>query len=166
MTAWCQNLIQNDEFEFYCPAIIDANRNKQCKRTWTYDEVRKIALLSQSEREYFEKKLSKNAAKFLLEIKECPRCHTFVERQDQDDLCVRCTVCRGITKRHFEFCWQCGREWSGLVESTANDTCGRLGCENEELRALRDCQLIQLREVKELPEIPSIRACPTCGKDF
>lgn len=62
--------------------------------------------------------------------------------------------------RHFEFCWQCGREWVGLA---ANDTCGRLGCENEELRALRECHLIELREVKGLGEIPSIRACPTCG---
>lgn len=121
-----------------------------------------MALLTESEMDYFEKKLNENAANFILDFKECPKCKTFVERLDMNNLRVMCVVCQSINKKKFEFCWQCDREWTVSV-MTARDTCGREGCENGELKALSECHPIMLTRVNGLPEIPSIRACPTCG---
>lgn len=41
-----------------------------CNVEWPFDEVRKMALLTPKEMEYFEKKLFSNAAKNYLEVKE------------------------------------------------------------------------------------------------
>jgi len=162
LTAWCRSLIDDGKFEFFCPAIINDKNNQQCKQKWTYIEVRKVALLNQDEIDYFEKKMSENAANFLIEFKECPKCKTFVERLDLKNLRVRCVICEHKDKKVFEFCWQCDREWTVPI-STAHDTCGRDGCQNSELKALMQCHKIKLAAVVGLPEIPSMRACPTCG---
>lgn len=165
MTAWCRSLIDDGKFEFFCPAITDDAKHTQCKKPWKYEEVRKVALLNQTEIDYFEKKLSENAANVLLEFKECPKCKTFVERLDSKNLRVKCIICGVTSKKTFEFCWQCEREWTVSV-STAHDTCGRDGCQNDELKSLLECHKIKLAAVIGLPEIPSIRACPTCGKFY
>jgi hypothetical protein len=161
LTAWCRSLIQDGKFEFFCPVKEDGSR--ECGAKWDYHEIRRFALLTDSEMEYFEKKLSENAAHNYAEIKQCLNCNSFVERQDLNNLRVVCLICKMKTKNNYEFCWQCEREWTGVSRTTASDTCGREGCVNKDLDILAQCKMIKLSDVTELEQVPSIRACPTCG---
>lgn len=159
LTGWCRSLIDDGKFEFYCPAIIE-NR-KKCEKKWEYAEVRRLALLNESEMENFETKLSQNAAQLLVDYKECPKCRSFVERIDLTDLRVKCSICQ-YNKNDFEFCWQCEIEWPVDVGNAAY-TCGRANCKNKGLQVLAECKMIKLASCPNLAELPSIRACPTCG---
>jgi hypothetical protein len=161
LTAWCRSLIDDGKFELFCPALVDGS--KKCLAKWQYNEVRRLALLNDSELEYFEKKLSENSAKCYVEFKECPQCKSFVERLDLKNLRVVCLICKIKTKKNYEFCWQCEREWTGVSRTTASDTCGREGCVNKDLDILAQCKMIKLSDVTDLAPVPSIRACPTCG---
>ena len=52
LTAWCRSLLDKQEWEFFCPAIIDAT-DTRCKKIWEYSEVRKVALLNEAEQKFF-----------------------------------------------------------------------------------------------------------------
>jgi hypothetical protein len=158
LTSWCKNLVNDGYFEFHCPAIV--SRFEKCNKKWEYSEVRKLALLDKTEQDYFEIKLSENAADKIFDYKKCPNCQSFVERTDCNDLKTVCSVCLVLTQQIFEFCWQCENKWIETTTNKQKDTCGRLNCINKKLQALAECKLIQLGNI---PQIPSIRACTTCG---
>ena len=163
LTGWCRSLINDGKLEFYCPAIVNEATNQKCEKKWGYDEIKKIALLNESEMEFFEKKLSENAASTFMDYKECPKCRSFVVRQDLTNLRVICTLCPVFSQRSFEFCWQCDEEWTVPI-TKSGDSCGRAKCVNPLLEMLRQCTYIKLSECdSSLQDIPSIRACPTCG---
>lgn len=97
---------------------------------------------------------------------QCPDCGTFIERSDVFNLCVECSVCTERTRRIFEFCWQCEREWKGPRPRA--DQCGNVGCKSADQDLLRDCPMITLSSVvyKDSSvhvQCPAIRACPFCG---
>ena len=166
LTTWCRKLIDDGKLDFYCPAIINESTNKKCDKKWGYSEIKKIALLSEAEMEYFERKISENAARTFVDYKECPNCKSFVERIDLKNLRVVCRMCQAFHSKKYEFCWQCEREWTVQI-STASDTCGRENCTNSILQLLKECNFIKLSECHAgFPDIPSIRACPTCGKNI
>ena len=166
LTTWCRKLIDDGKLDFYCPAIINESTNKKCDKKWGYSEIKKIALLSEAEMEYFERKISENAARTFVDYKECPNCKSFVERIDLKNLRVVCRMCQAFHSKKYEFCWQCEREWTVQI-STASDTCGRENCTNPILQLLKECNFIKLSECHAgFPDIPSIRACPTCGKNI
>lgn len=160
LTGWCRSLIDDGKCEFYCPAILE--NKKKCEKKWEYTEVRRLALLNESEMDSFERKLSENAAQLSIDYKECPKCRSFVERLDLTNLRVLCTICKYNDKSNFEFCWQCEKEWTVNIIK-ASDTCGRENCINKALQVLSECKMIKLENCPTLAEIPSIRACPTCG---
>lgn len=54
-----------------------------CDVEWPFDEVRKMALLTPEEMEYFEKKLFSNAAKNYLEVKEVSSLSTVCHHKPQ-----------------------------------------------------------------------------------
>ena len=129
MTAWCKSLIDDGKVEFFCPAIVDHERNEKCNKKWSFDEVKRIGLLNEVETEYFEKMLSENSLKAHVDFKQCPKCRSFIERLNDSNLRVKCTICTKIMGRNYEFCWQCEREWDSASSMTCNekDTCGKLG---------------------------------------
>jgi len=157
LTAWCKSLIDDGKIEFFCPAIVDVNKNLKCNKKWNYDEVKRIALLNELESEYFEKKLSENSLKTYVDFKQCPNCSSFVERLDANNLRVKCTLCSRLLKKSYEFCWQCEREWTVPI-ATANLTCGRENClHQKDLVILANCKFIKLsfclfRIEKSMPE--------------
>lgn len=159
LTAWCRSLLDQHEFEFYCPAIVslDTNKTKQCKKVWEYTEVRKIALLNEAEQRYFESKMSEYAAQQYCDMKECPGCRSFVERGDLENLRVHCMICTKKNGRNYDFCWNCDKEWSGPTTSAIK--CGNASCEHPSMPSIREAPLIQLNN----KNVPSRRACPTCG---
>jgi len=157
LTAWCRSLLDDHEFEFYCPAIVDQTTNKQCKKVWEYYEVRKIAHLNAAEQQYFESKMSEYAAQQYYDMKECADCRSFVERQDLTNLRVHCIICTKRKGRKYEFCWNCDEEWSGPTTSSVK--CGNPNCQHPSIPSVREAPLITLNG----KDVPSRRACPTCG---
>ena len=142
LTAWCRSLLDQHEFEFYCPAIVDQTANKQCKKVWEYSEVRKIALLNEAEQQYFESKMSEYAAQQYYDMKECAGCRSFVERRDLTNLRVNCIICTKRKGRKYEFCWNCDEEWSG--PTTSGVKCGNPNCQHPSISSVREAPLITL----------------------
>ena len=157
LTAWCRSLLDQQQWEFYCPAILPGSGNKQCKKKWEYTEVRQIALLNDAEQQYFESKMSEYAALNYCNYKECPGCCSFVERRDLTNLCVRCTICTKIKKKSYDFCWNCDKEWTG--QTTSSVKCGNPDCHHPSYLAIRDADMVTLNG----KQVPQRRACPTCG---
>ena len=91
LTTWCRTLLNDQKVKFHCPAITEKDAKgvvkKLCEKIWDYAEVRRIALLSDAECSYFESKLSEYAALQYCDMKECPGCRSFVEREGECTLC-------------------------------------------------------------------------------
>ena len=160
LTAWCRSLLDKEQFEFYCPAIVDGTT--RCEKVWEYSEVRTVALLNEAEQQYFETKMSEFAALQYCDMKECPGCRSFVERSDRTNLRVRCSVCTNKNGKIFDFCWNCDAEWTG--PRTSSLKCGKDDCEHPEYPAIRDAPEVTLENLPEDIRVPNRRACPTCGR--
>ena len=162
LTAWCRSLLDQQKVEFHCPAITEKDAKgvmkKQCKKVWEYAEVRRIALLNDAECSYFESKLSEYAALQYCDMKECPGCRSFVEREDLKNLRVTCPICSKKKGRTYDFCWQCLHDWTGPNKSGVK--CGNSTCVHPELAGVKDSPMFTLNG----KEVPLRRACPTCGK--
>jgi len=106
--------------------------------------VKRIGLLNEAETEYFEKMLSENSLKAHVDFKQCPKCRSFIERLNDSNLRVKCTICTKIMGRNYEFCWQCEREWDSASSMTCNekDSCGKQG--NFEIRLLNEKFLLKI----------------------
>lgn len=154
LTNYCKYLLEKGESTFVCAQF-------GCNVEWPYEEVRKMALLTLEEKEYFERTMAVNAFKAYFDSKLCPGCKYSVTRKDESNLSVRCQMCTATKGRTYEFCWQCLREWKGPQPRT--DRCDNEGCCNEALKTLRDCPYAVFENVKGITQCPSIRACPTCG---
>ncbi|KAI9543278.1 hypothetical protein NQZ68_011927 [Dissostichus eleginoides] len=158
-TAWCRSLLDQGQYKFKCP---DRTDGIKCGKDWPYQEVRRLALLTAEEMAYFEENIARLAATEYCEFKRCPGCETYVEREDQSNLSVRCTICMDEKKKVYEFCWQCLNEWKG--RRPRSDRCGNDGCINAVLELLKICKTTALSQVQGVTACPSIRACPTCGQ--
>ncbi|XP_023153676.2 probable E3 ubiquitin-protein ligase RNF144A-A [Amphiprion ocellaris] len=153
LTNWCRLLVDQGESTFVCGQT-------GCDVEWSFEEVCKMALLTDEEVKYFENKMFSNS-KDLLDVKSCPSCESSVMRNDPYNLCVECTVCSADKNGIFMFCWQCLREWRGPFQRS--DRCENYGCVNKSLEILKNCPVITFNDVAGITDCPSIRACPTCG---
>ncbi|XP_072111646.1 uncharacterized protein [Mobula birostris] len=162
LTEWCRTRISQGYFKFHCPALIDGT-NVGCGEEWSYEEVCRNALLSIEERQFFEEKLATLAASSYCEYKQCPRCKSYVERKDETNISVNCSICTANDGTPFEFCWQCMKKWKG--PAPRSDKCDNEGCTNiqlEPLKILKSCKTKTL-PYSNIQNCPKIRACPTCG---
>lgn len=163
LTAWCRSLLDQQQYEFTCPALVNGT-NEHCGKKWPYIEIRKLALLTDEEQAHFEEMLPQLAAARYCEFKSCPGCQSFVERKDLTNLCVRCPICTA-GKGFFNFCWQCWSSWKG--PAPRSDKCENEGCINPDVEKLTKAKIITLSQVRTpqggLVQCPSLRACPTCG---
>lgn len=151
LTDWCRSLLDKQQWEFYCPAVLPGpGSTKRCKSKWEYSEVRKKAALTTHEQQYFEFKISEYAYT-ICDYKECPGCGTFVERLDKTNLRVYCQICAE------DFCWNCKKVWTGSPRSF--NRCGNPECQHPSLHLIRDAPMITLIG----QQVPQRRACPTCG---
>ncbi|KAJ4948546.1 hypothetical protein JOQ06_020079 [Pogonophryne albipinna] len=153
LTIWCRYLLDSGECNLVCGQT-------DCDVEWPFEEVCKMALLTEEELEYFEKTVFSNAAKDYLGVKSCPGCSSRVVRSDLHDLCVQCPVCTARRRRGYTFCWQCLKKWKG--PAPRSDRCANRDCQNP-LDILRNCPDISFEDVEGVSGCPSTRACPTCG---
>ncbi|XP_070849580.1 probable E3 ubiquitin-protein ligase RNF144A-A [Chaetodon trifascialis] len=158
LTAWCRSLLDQGQHKFKCPAFRDGTN---CNAVWSYQEVRRLAVLTAGEMQYFEESIARLAAAEYCEFQTCPGCKTYVEREDLTNLNVHCTICEADKKKAYEFCWQCLKPWKG--KAPRSDRCDNDGCVNRDLELLKNCKMTDLPQVQGVPACPSIRACPTCG---
>ncbi|XP_044197463.1 probable E3 ubiquitin-protein ligase ARI5 [Thunnus albacares] len=161
LTGWCRSLLDQGQYKFKCPALKDGTLHK-CDAEWSYQEVRRLAVLTAEEMQYFEENIARLAATEYCEFKTCPGCKTCVEREDLTNLCVHCTICTADKQKVYEFCWQCLQQWKG--KAPRSDRCDNNGCVNHDLELLKKCKMTALPQVEGVNECPSIRACPTCGQ--
>ncbi|XP_010886016.2 uncharacterized protein LOC105020570 [Esox lucius] len=153
VTGWCYELLRRKQYRFTCPA--DKN-GKMCGAEWTFQEVCKMARLTNKEMQEFEHiMLDLHLAQ--QEIKQCPGCRSHLKRSNAYNLSVRCTKCSVITGQAFEFCWQCMNQWKGPQPRA--DRCDNHNCTNETLELLKNCPVTSLFGHHYCP---SIRACPNC----
>ena len=158
LTAYCQSSLDQHVFKFTCVAIVDSRTHRQCGKEWEYTDIRLAALLNDAEMQYFESKMSEYAASQYCDIKECPGCRSFIERNDLNNLRVHCPICTKKKERSYDFCWQCSREWTGPTISSVR--CGNESCIHPDMPSIRDAPNVLICGYS----VPNRRACPTCGK--
>ncbi|KAL6118511.1 uncharacterized protein ACO6RY_03299 [Pungitius sinensis] len=169
LTGWCRSLLDQSQHTFRCPALKEGTpkkcdavcTSKKCGAVWSYQEVRRLALLTPEEIQYFEENIARLAAAQYCEFKTCPGCKTCVERKNLSNLAVQCTLCTEDKGKRYLFCWQCLKTWKGAAPGS--NCCNNDGCINYDLELLKKCGTTALPEVEGVDACPSIRACPTCG---
>ncbi|XP_028329650.1 uncharacterized protein LOC114480059 [Gouania willdenowi] len=161
LTGWCRSLLDQGQYKFKCPALMKGTLQK-CDTEWSYQEVRRIAVLTVEEMKHFEEVIARLATSEYFEYKTCPGCKTYVEREDLTNLCVQCTVCKTDKNKSYTFCWQCMKPWKGKAPTSKR--CANDGCVNHDVKILQDCKMTDLPQVAGVTACPSLRACPTCGQ--
>ena len=122
LTLYCRNILNEGKWRFFCPHISRDQPPKHCNTEWDYLDVRRLAALTEEEKEEFEDKITTNHLFKAMGIQECPKCKSLVERNDKKDVQLRCTVCSEKGGKTYEFCWHCLREWYNRDSRTQ---CGR-----------------------------------------
>ena len=128
LTLYCRSILNEGKCGFFCPHISQDQPPKHCNQEWDYLDVRRLAVLSEDEKEEFEVKIAKNYLLEVIGIQECPKCKSLVERKDKKDVQLRCTVCNKKDGKPYEFCWHCLKEWYNRDSRTQ---CGKVAVYSE-----------------------------------
>ena len=145
--------VEQGSCEVRCPV-------KTCEKVWDYVEIRKVALLNDTECQWFESRMAKAAVARMAEIKQCPGCKCYVERADRSNPRVNCAICTRKRGSVYDFCWQCLQEWVPPARSGVSFGCGRQECLELEIASIRDAPMMKIRDM----DVPNRRACPNCGR--
>ena len=115
-----------------------------------------MALLTPTEQNYIELKLSLNWIQQNPKYIECVNCLHHIERKSLTTPYISCRLCEKNLSP-FEFCIKCCQKWKNNKNS---QDCGNSGCKiDHRLAILSNAQKIQIRDHL----LPSIRCCPNCG---
>ncbi|KAK7898179.1 hypothetical protein WMY93_019032 [Mugilogobius chulae] len=152
LTNWCQRQLDQGSISFVCGV---------CDAEWSFEDVCKMALLSDEEKDRFEQEMFRNKADKDPNNAWCPSCSSLVIRTDPENLCMKCPRCSVEKERDYTFCFQCLREWKG--PAPRSDRCDNDGCVNQALVILKTCPNIEFSYVRDVSNCPSVRACPSCG---
>ncbi|XP_048402990.1 probable E3 ubiquitin-protein ligase RNF144A-A [Stegostoma tigrinum] len=148
LKQWCKALLDEGGFTFNCP---------KCAQEWPWQEVRKIAQLTQEECRSYEAQLHSIMKPKAKSYKKCPSCSLYVQRMDPEMLSVQCLPCSEKSDKSFQFCWECLREWKNA--DGQSDSCGNKSCSLTAL--LLSCGTIKQKR-SEVYGCPKVRACPKC----
>ncbi|XP_072451828.1 probable E3 ubiquitin-protein ligase RNF144A-A [Chiloscyllium punctatum] len=148
LKEWCKALLDEGGFTFNCP---------KCAKEWPWQEVRKIAQLTQDECKSFEEQLNRIMKPRAESYKKCPNCRLYVQRMDPEKLCVQCLPCSEKSNKTIRFCWGCLREWKN--PDAQSNSCGNTSCSLTAL--LLSCDTID-DQASPVYGCPSVRACPSC----
>ncbi|KAL3871388.1 hypothetical protein ACJMK2_039392 [Sinanodonta woodiana] len=152
LKEYCRRMLDDGKFEFVCPSS-----DPCCGEIWDYRTVRKLAVLTKEEQNYFEEKLSEIFLKVTLRTKDCPNCSSLSLRPNGNNFRVICMICQLGQRHPYEFCWYCLGAWS----TSDNTDCGNSTCDAIDLR-LRYLKSAGIKDINGV-KCPSMRACPACG---
>uniref|UniRef100_A0A672GH55 RING-type domain-containing protein n=1 Tax=Salarias fasciatus TaxID=181472 RepID=A0A672GH55_SALFA len=151
LTGWCRSLLDQGQYKFKCPALKDGTFFK-CGAVWPYKEVRRLAVLTAEEMQYFEENIARMAAAEHCEFKSCPGCKTYLERMDLTNLCVQLHgLCPADKKKVYQFCWQCSKPWKGTLHP---QTLCQRGLRQPRPGAAENLQADRPAEVLEVMPVP------------
>ena len=122
LTLYCRSILNEGKSQFFCPHVSQDQPPKHCNTEWDYLDVRRLAVLTEDEKEEFEDKITRNHL-FKIGVRQCPKCNSMVERNEKKDAQLRCTVCSKKEGKIYEFCWHCLKEWCNQNSRTQ---CGKL----------------------------------------
>uniref|UniRef100_A0A1I8FH06 RING-type domain-containing protein n=1 Tax=Macrostomum lignano TaxID=282301 RepID=A0A1I8FH06_9PLAT len=152
LTMYCRSLLDSGLYRFLCPWLDPNDSRVGCPVEWDFVVIRRLAVLSDEERQEFERKISEN----YLRRAECPSCHSYCKRVSSRDRRVVCPACSSGGRQRFEFCWYCLNKW----RSAGTDKCGNDICSGKDPRIA----ILAAAPVKEIVgTCPVARACIHCG---
>lgn len=159
LTMYCRSILDAGRSRFLCPYISQDTPPVYCGTEWDYVVVRRLAVLTDSEKKEFETKISKNHLIRAMGIQECPSCKSLVERIKKKDVRLACSFCKKKLHKDFQFCWHCLHEW---INRSSTTKCGNAVCagEDKRLKILRNCSK---KEIVGVEGCPYLRACISCG---
>ncbi|GCB71051.1 hypothetical protein scyTo_0010916 [Scyliorhinus torazame] len=102
----------------------------KCAKEWPWQEVRHLAQLSQEECRRYEEQLGRIMTEKKM-YRKCPVCSLYVQRMDAEKLCVQCLPCSEKSKKTFQFCWECQREWKNTDVQSDCDFCRQFQFHNQ-----------------------------------
>ncbi|XP_033725524.1 uncharacterized protein LOC117315441 [Pecten maximus] len=102
LTAYCRSLMSAGQWQFHCP-YTDRKNSTECGQIWEYSIVKRLAVLTDDEKKYFETKLAQNYMRKSAGIQKCPKCTVFCMRQNCNDRRVLCLSCSKNGKRYESF---------------------------------------------------------------
>lgn len=155
---------------FYCPDCVfsyswnEANSHakkteikcSKCESEWDLLVIQRYGSFSENEIDALAKKLSENFIRGKGEIRDCPGCGHYCQRQDKTKTRVYCQQC-AKENREAEYCFYCSESWKN---SSSTTHCGNSNCN---INGILD--IIHMAPQKKVigVECPSLRLCPTCG---
>uniref|UniRef100_UPI00398EA3A5 uncharacterized protein n=1 Tax=Pristiophorus japonicus TaxID=55135 RepID=UPI00398EA3A5 len=148
LKAWAKARLEMGLHSFPCHS---------CQKEWVWQEVCKLALFTEEERENYEKKLVELTKDDTAAYKKCPVCNFLVQRVNLESLSVECQFCSKARGKLYRFCWDCMREWKS--PASHNTDCGNESCSTTAM--LQSCPLIEAPDI-EVHQCPTVRACPNC----
>lgn len=132
---------------------------ENCRAEWSMLEAIEKADMTEDERIFFEFKATTNLIyQKGSETSECPFCKSFCQRQNENKLRVRCTVCSRKKGSNAEFCWHCKIKWTKFHKCSQPD-------ETDEM-LLRSMLYYAPKKIifqSRNTGVPSTRMCPNCN---
>ena len=158
----CTHSISPDSLMDYVWSEVSAKKNEVkcplCSDLWSFSTIKKYGGAVRAELDLLEKALSDNFCLNSDEINQCPKCQSYITRQNPTVNSVVCIVCSKNNQSKCYFCWHCLGEWKTPLSSKV---CGN-DCKDEaKLALLLNCEEVSIKYLKI--KVPSIRACPYCG---
>ncbi len=160
----CGHSISPDGLMDYCWNEVSMNKKTEikcplCATEWDIGVIRRYSGATAIELSQLEVGISENFCSKSSDINQCPKCNSYITRQNTTLNSVLCVVCSKKSVSNGYFCWHCLQEWKKPLSSA---TCGNTNCDDgEKLAQLRDCGKVRVTFLKM--EIPKLRACPKCG---
>ena len=147
----------NHESELRCPYVNPEDPTDRCNAVWTYPEFRKMAMLNNDEKDFFEEQLCVNKFNQLENrIRECQTCQNFVKQNDYSKKMI-CQNCLAMGKIPRIYCIGCLKEWNDDMKiDCINNVCTR------ELDMVPELKFDSKKKIGGV-EVDGIQPCPNCG---
>jgi hypothetical protein len=140
-------------YEIKCPYIDPVDPNNRCSQIWSYQELRKMALLNSDEKDFFEIQMSENKIRAVEDISECKKCHYHIKRHPTTTRII-CQSCLIDDIQPDIFCFVCKQPWQRRRKiQCSNSDCGK----SIAMKLKGVAKKIICGE-----SVKSIQACPKC----
>lgn len=143
----------NGEWQIKCPFVSKVNPHDRCGKLWGYEELRKMAMLNNHEKDFFEIHMSRNHIDSLKDVQECEKCSYYVKKLGFTKRII-CQSCLADGKPPEVTCFNCKKEWKNIRKNK---------CDNELCEAKLKCF------IQEMPKkliignlVDQIQECPNC----
>ena len=160
----CRHSISPDGLMDYAWAEVSIHKKTEikcplCTTEWMFSTIRRYGGATSTDLGLLEVGISNNFCMHSSDINQCPKCQSYITRQNTSINSVYCIRClqKGYSSTYF--CWYCLQDWKTPLHSTH---CGNANCcDAEKLAKLQDCKTVVVQYTNL--QVPELRACPACG---